>query len=716
MNNRSRTIALVGNPNTGKSTLFNALTGMKQKIGNYPGVTVERKMGFMQVEGAKYKIIDLPGTYSLNHKKIDERIAYQTLIGEYEHEETPDLAVLVLDATNLDRNLYLATQVMDLEIPTMVLLNMSDLAKERGISVDAEAIQKRLGVPVLPIVAKDKADIQKVRQAIAEHDLSTPKPLNWKPDEPLHDAINILTEQWLKPHTDLPTRSHPIEALRLISDNQVPDDFHNHPRKEVAQEIIAKAQSRIERAGKNPTAAEVMARYDFIEHCTHNGSNQQSQEVETTSDKIDAVVTHKVAGPILFVVILLLMFQSIFSWAEPFMDLIDLFFVQAGNFVAQTLPPGILNDLLVEGVIAGLGGVIIFLPQIMFLFFFISILEGTGYMARAAFVMDGFMTRIGLHGRSVVPLISGFACAIPGIMATRTIESWTDRLITIMVLPFMACSARLPVYALMISAFVPDETVIGFIGLQGLTFFGLYIFGIVMAVAAAWVMKLFYSDGSSTPFMMELPSYKMPNWSAVFYSMFERGWIFVKEAGKIIMAISIVLWFLASYPKVDVPPEIANQPVTSEASFNSQESVSSYKLKHSYAGQFGRWMEPAIEPLGFDWKIGIGLLTSFAAREVMVGTLNTIYSVGDESGSVATLQQKLINDKDPKTGKPVFSTLSAISLMVFFALAMQCMSTLAIVRRETNSWKWPIVMFTYMTALAYICSLVIYQIGLALGY
>ncbi len=503
---------------------------MKQKVGNYPGVTVERKTGYVTIDDTKHKVIDLPGTYSLNHKKVDERIAYQTLIGEYEHEETPDLAVLVLDATNLDRNLYLATQVMDLEIPMIVLLNMSDLAEDRGISVDADAIQKRLGVPVLPIVAKDKQDIQKVRQAIANHDLSPTKSLSWKPKEPLNEAIDLISNEWLKPHTDLPNRAYPIEALRLISDNQVPDDFHQHPKKEVAEEIIAKAQERIERAGHNPSAAEVMARYDFIEECTRNGSSRQEEEPETLSDKIDKFVTHKIAGPVIFVAILLLMFQAIFSWAEPFMNLIDLFFVEAGNFVAQNLPPGILNDLLVEGVIAGLGGVIIFLPQIMFLFFFISILEATGYMARAAFVMDGFMTRIGLHGRSVVPLISGFACAVPGIMATRTIESWSDRLITIMVLPFMACSARLPVYALMISAFVPDQSVIGFIGLQGITFFGLYIFGIVMAIAAAWVMKLFYADTSSTPFMMELPSYKMPKWSAVFYNMFERGWIFCKRS------------------------------------------------------------------------------------------------------------------------------------------------------------------------------------------
>lgn len=717
MKNQSLTIALVGNPNTGKSTLFNALTGLKQKVGNYPGVTVEQKIGSVVIDGTRHKVIDLPGTYSLNHKKIDERIAYQALIGEYEHEETPDLAVVVLDATNLDRNMYLATQVMDLEIPMIVLLNMNDLAEERGITLDADTIQQRLGVPVLPIVAKDKKDVQKVRQAIADHDLKAPKPLSWKPQAPLNQAIALITDEWLHPHTDLPDRAYPIEALRLISNNQLSDDFNNHPRKDVAEKIVARAQSQLEKAGQNPTAAEVMARYDFIEKCTSNGNGERPQEEsETLSDKIDAVVTHKFLGPVILVSILLLMFQAIFSWAEPFMNLIDLFFVQAGTTVAETLPPGILNDLLVEGVIAGLGGVVIFLPQIMFLFFFISILEGTGYMARAAFVMDGFMTRIGLHGRSVVPLMSGFACAVPGIMATRTIESWSDRLITIMVLPFMACSARLPVYALMISAFVPNENVFGFISMQGITFFGLYIFGIVMAILAAWVMKTFFTDGESTPFMMELPSYKMPKWSAVFYNMFERGWIFVKEAGKIIMAISIVLWFLASYPKVEVPDSVTSSTTTTEASFNAQESASSYKLKHSYAGQIGQFIEPVIRPLGFDWKIGIGLITSFAAREVMVGTLNTIYSVGDEEGSVKTLKQKLLNDKDPETGEPVFSTLSAISLMVFFALAMQCMSTLAIVRRETNSWKWPAVMFFYMTTLAYLCSLIVYQGGQALGW
>ncbi|HET6527625.1 MAG TPA: ferrous iron transport protein B [Balneolaceae bacterium] len=710
------TIALVGNPNTGKSTIFNALTGLRQKVGNYPGITVERKAGELLLNGVKHNIIDLPGIYSLNHKKIDEEIAYKTLIGQYGDERSIDLAIVVLDASNLDRNLYLATQVMDLEIPMLVLLNMSDQAKDKGIMVDAEKISQRLKVPVIPTVAKQKKDIQKIRDFINAESFKAPEALSWQPAEPLKNAISMVTDEWLKVHTDLPSKAYPIEALRLISENGAGNGFHEHPKAHVAKEIIEKARQDIERKGHNPEAVEVMGRYDFIGECTQTGAFSETEESETLSDKIDAVVTHKVFGPIIFVAILLLMFQAIFTWAEPLMNLIDLMFIQTSNWVAAALPPGLLNDLLVEGVIAGLGGVIVFLPQIMFLFFFISILESTGYMARAAFVMDGFMTRIGLHGRSVVPLISGFACAVPGIMATRTIENNRDRLITIMVLPFMACSARLPVYALLISAFVPNEMVLGFISLQGLTFFGLYIFGIVMAIGAAAVMKLFFKGGKQTPFMMELPSYKMPKWTAIVHNMFERGWIFVKEAGKIIMAISIVIWFLASFPKVEVPPEIQNPSVTTEAAAGPQISASSYKLRHSYAGQFGQWIEPVIKPLGFDWKIGIGLITSFAAREVMVGTLNTIYSVGAENGNTVTLQQKLINDTDTETGEAVFSTLTAISLMVFFALAMQCMSTLAIVRRETNSWKWPLVMFAYMTSLAYICSLIIFQGGTALGF
>lgn len=711
MSEDALTIALVGNPNTGKSTVFNGLTGLKQKIANYPGVTVERKVGYTRIDDTEYKVIDLPGTYSLNYKKIDERITYQTLIGEYEYEEAPDIVVIVADSTNLDRNLFLATQVMDLGLPTMLVLNMQDIAADKGITTDPAKLEEALGIPVLALSAKFKKDIEELKQAIAQERYAIPESLSWEPGSNLRIAIDVVIDKWIKPHTSLTERAHVIEALRLISDNQLSESFYVFDNTEFGQKVIDEARFLIENEGGNPIAAEVLNRYDFINRCTGDSVQQEDENAQSLSDKIDEVVTHKVFGPIIFLLVLLVMFQSIFTWATPFMDMIDLVFVETGNWLSANLPEGVLSSLLVDGVVAGLGGVVIFLPQILFLFLFIYILEGTGYMARAAFVMDGFMTKVGLHGRSVVPLMSGFACAIPGIMATRNIENWRDRIITIMVLPFMACSARLPVYALLIAAFIPDDRVFWFIDLQGLTFFGLYLFGIVMAILAAVVMNQFFAKSESSPFIMELPSYKMPKWSVVFQNTAERGKVFVTEAGKIIIAISIVLWFLASYPKVDIPDNVGSEPVTTESSFNPQEDPDAYQLKNSYAGKFGNFIEPAIEPLGFDWKIGIGLITSFAAREVMVGTLNTIYSIQESGDEVVTLKQKLINDKNPETGQPVYSTATAISLMIFFALAMQCMSTIAIVRRETNSWKWPTAMFVYMTALAYISSLIAYQIG-----
>ncbi len=711
MSKEPLTIALVGNPNTGKSTIFNALTGLRQKIANYPGITVEQKVGTSIIGGVLHKIIDLPGAYSLNYKKLDERIAYETLIGSYEHEEIPDLALVVVDSSNLDRNLYLATQVMDLGIPVMLILNMSDVAKGKGISINPDLISNSLGVPVVAISAKNKSDIDQLKQKISESDLEVPEPLKWGPDDSLKEAMNLLINEWIKPYTNIPESARSIEALRLISEGEFNNAFYQFEKEEKGKSTIKKARELVEKGGGNPMATEVLSRYNFIGECTSNASSITSQTKASLTDRIDAVVTHKVAGPVIFTLVLLFMFQAIFSWATPFMDMIDLLFVEGGNWVANTLPEGMLNDLLVDGVIAGLGGVVIFLPQILFLFFFIYVLEGTGYMARAAFVMDGFMTKVGLHGRSVVPLMSGFACAIPGIMATRTIENWRDRIITIMVLPFMACSARLPVYALMIAAFIPSTTILGIFTLQGITFFGLYIFGIVMAVLAAFVMKRIFPTGQQTPFIMELPAYKMPKWSVVFQNTAERGKVFITEAGKIIVAISIVLWFLASFPKTEMPVLTQTDNTEYNSSFDVTENPESYQLRHSFAGQFGKIIEPVIEPLGFDWKIGIGLITSFAAREVMVGTLNTIYSIEEEDGESSTLKEKLINDVNPETGQPVYSIATAISLMIFFALAMQCMSTIAIVKRETNSWKWPTAMFVYMTALAYLSSFIAFQIG-----
>jgi ferrous iron transport protein B len=711
-------IALVGNPNTGKSTLFNALTGLRQKIANYPGVTVEQKTGYTTINGNKIRLTDLPGIYSLNPQQPDEQIAYDVLTGQYEHEPAPDLAIVVADASNLSRNLYLATQVSDLGIPVLVVLSMIDLAREKGLEVDAGHISSMLGVPVIPVVAKDAGQAEKLRLYLETHDIPVPDSLSWNPGPALEKAVETIIKEWVIPYSQTPARAQYIEALRFLSSdhaiNAIPDLKQQHK----LRSLVENARRDLEAAGKNYLAEEVMRRYDFIERCTSRSVKTTPESNNSRSDKIDAYLTHHLMGPLFFGGLLLLMFQAVFSWAAPFMDLIDLMFVETGNALSDMLPAGLLNDLLVEGVVAGLGGVVIFLPQIMFLFFFISILEGSGYMARAAFVMDGLMSKAGLHGRSVVPLMSGFACAIPGIMATRTIDNWRDRLITIMVLPFMACSARLPVYALLIAAFVPDTPVVGFINVQGITFFGLYIFGIVMALLSALVMKQLFHSGQSSAFIMELPGYKMPKWSSVFHTVFERGKIFVWEAGRIIVAISIVLWFLASFPQKDfgdIPAGFrAAETVetTGNAEVSEEQRLASYQLRESYAGRFGRFIEPVIEPLGFDWKIGIGLITSFAAREVMVGTLNTIYSVQDESGESLTLQQKLRRDTDPDTGEPLYNFWTALSLMVFFALAMQCMSTIAIVRRETNSWKWPVIMFSYMTILAYLCSLAVYQGGI----
>ena len=706
MEQTPKTIALIGNPNTGKSTVFNALTGLRQKIANYPGITVERKAGTSIIGGVLHQIIDLPGAYSLNFKKLDERIAYQTLIGDYEHESRPDIVLAIADASNLDRNLFLVTQVMDLEIPIVLVLNMMDVAEQKNISIDVESISKNLGLPVIPISAKKKEDIERLKSTLADMDTVPSKSLAWLESFQLRQALGTVKSEWIDQHTEIPESAKNTEALRLISEGSIDGVFYKFKEQKKGDEVIQKARAILEKSGENPMAAEVLQRYDYIDGVTKNSLTQSNSQEKTRTDKIDAVVTHRVFGPIIFASILMLMFQAIFSWATPFMDFIDLVFIETGNWVANALPAGMLNDLLVEGVIAGLGGVVIFLPQIVFLFLFIYILEGTGYMARAAFVMDGFMTKVGLHGRSVVPLMSGFACAIPGIMATRTIENWRDRIITIMVLPFMACSARLPVYALLIAAFVPATTVLGIFTYQGLTFFALYIFGIVMALLAAAVMKRFFPTGSQTPFIMELPAYRIPKWDVVLHNVADRGWVFIKEAGKVIVGISIVLWFLASFPGVD----------ESEYSQNAYEgeTIESYQLRHSFAGKFGQIIEPTIEPLGFDWKIGIGLITSFAAREVMVGTLNTIYSIEGDDEDIVTLKQKLIDDTNPATGEPIYTVATALSLMIFFALAMQCMSTIAIVRRETNSWKWPTAMFVYMSGLAYICSLLTYQIGSAL--
>lgn len=734
-------IALVGNPNTGKSTLFNVLTGLRQHVGNYPGVTVERKEGHAKSIQRSYKIVDLPGTYALNPKSMDERITYNTLTGVLVGEPVPDCVVVVVDAGNLERNLYVLTQLFDLRLPVIVALNMTDVALTKGITIDIARLSDRLGVPVVPMVASKGIGIDLLKNELDQIEtLKNPKSI-FDGSEVVYKAAEHLNTNWIRPRKLVPERAGIVESFRLLNNLGIIAEFDKHPDREHLRAIVTEARSMVTQQGLNSTTAEILARYAWIGKVCDGVVSRKTSD-SNLSDRVDSIVTHKVWGPIVLVVILLVMFQSIFSWATPFMDLIDSLFIGSGNFLNDLLPDAWYTHLLTEGILAGLGGVVIFLPQIMILFFFISLLEGSGYMARAAFVMDGFMTKIGLNGRSVAPLISGFACAIPGIMATRTIENTKDRLITIMVLPFMACSARLPVYALMTAAFIPDEQIFGFIGWQGLTFFALYFFGIVTAITAAWVFKKIFKGGDSIPFLMELPDYKVPDWKLVVRTMVQRGWVFVVEAGKVIMVISILLWFLASYPKQTIDSETtagiqveqtqqelspdqaiisaevdsvqASDQDTSRISGQSLEQEvllpESNQLRNSYAGRFGRLIEPAIAPLGFDWKIGIALLTSFAAREVLVGTLNTIYSVEDQE-DIVTLRQKLAEDRDPETGEPIYGLWTALSLMVFFALACQCMSTLAVVKRETNSWKWPVIMFVYMTALAWVASFVVYQLG-----
>jgi ferrous iron transport protein B len=709
-------IALVGNPNTGKSTLFNALTGLRQHVGNYPGVTVERKEGTCKTAKRSYEIIDLPGTYALNPKSPDERITYNTLLGVQEGELLPDAVVMVVDAGNLERNMYILTQLFDLKLPVIVALNMVDVAQSKGITIDTRLLSDRLGVPVVSIVANKGHGIDDLKLRFDEFEsMRVPRPI-FDGNEVVHKAAALISEKWVSAHTPIKASSRITESFRLLNNLGIINEFDSHPGRELLRGVLAEARAMVSQSGANSTTAEILARYAWIGRVC-DGVVHRRHEDRTVTDKVDTVVTHKIWGPLVLMLILLLMFQSIFTWAEPFMDLIDGFFIGIGSYLGDMMPDAWYTRLLTEGVLAGLGGVVIFLPQIMILFMFISVLEGSGYMARAAFVMDGFMTRIGLNGRSVAPLISGFACAIPGIMATRTIENTKDRLITIMVLPFMACSARLPVYALMTAAFVPNTYVFGFLSWQGITFFGLYFFGIVTAITAAWVFKKVFKGGESIPFLMELPDYKVPDYKLVMRTMVQRGWIFVVEAGKVIMVISIVLWFLASYPvqeqvqeQVQVQEQQQVQVEVGSGLADVGTSIVVSPLEMSYAGRFGKFIEPAIEPLGFDWKIGIALLTSFAAREVLVGTLNTIYSVEDDD-DLSTLRQKLADDTDPVTGKRVYGLWTAISLMVFFALACQCMSTLAVVRRETNGWKWPVVMFTYMTALAWLASLVVYQLG-----
>ena len=702
-------IAVVGNPNTGKTSVFNALTGLRQKVGNYPGVTVEKKTGFLKkAVGKKVRIHDLPGLYSLIPKSLDDKIAADILLHRLEEKAELKLVIIVADATNLGRNLYLVTQIIDLGLPVILALNMMDLAKAGGIQIDVEGLSNELRIPVIPIIANKKKGIDQLENAIfrtiqEEAYVHTAK--DWHLEEAVKKAVDPI-HSWFLDNSNLGEAACLAEAMRVLSNDTALENWLEHYNgsrlKNGDQLELLVKQAREELVGKNIPwhMYEAKVRYEWIDEICQKTVEEEKKIGLSFSEKVDRILTHRVAGLVIFVFIFAVVFQSIFTWSELPMNAIENLFHWIGLQVATIMPDGVLKNLIVDGAIAGVGAIMVFLPQILFLFFFLSILEDSGYLARVAFIMDRFMKGAGLSGRSVIPLLSSFACAIPGIMATRTIQNWRDRLITIMIAPLMSCSARLPVYTLFIAAFIPDVSILGVFSLAGLTLLSMYLLGIVMAMNSAYVFKRFVArkERPST-FVMELPPYRLPSLKWTILQMFERSKIFVMNAGQIILAISIVLWFLASYPKPD----------------NSAEISPGEAIRQSYAGKIGKFIEPAIAPLGFDWKIGIGLITSFAAREVMVSTLATIYNVEGADENSVNLRETLKNERDPITNKPTYTPLIAIALMVFFVLACQCMATVAIVKRETNSWRWPIVMVVYMTTIAYIGALIVYQGGKLLG-
>jgi len=696
-------VALIGNPNTGKSTLFNVLTGLNQKIGNFPGVTVDKKTGYFTLaDNRKVELVDLPGTYSLYPKSQDESIVFSVL-ADQSNALKPDLVIVILDASNLKRNLLLYTQVADLKIPVVVALNMIDLADKSGIKIDIDLFSKKLGVPVVPISARKIEGIDKLKDAIGY--------ANKVAFQSESIDVTSIAPQLIARLQERLKLDNPYFALQLAHQHETLK-FLSADENEIIESIELENNFHSQKA----QGAETIARYAFINELLYDTVKKpETAQDESMSNRIDKVLTHKVFGFVLFFAILLFMFQAIFSWSSYPMELIADLFVWVQDKLHQLLPAGPLTSLLVDGVIAGLSGVMVFIPQIAILFAFISILEDTGYMSRVTFMMDKLMRKVGLNGKSVVPLIGGFACAVPSIMSTRTIENWKDRMITIMVTPLVTCSARLPIYTLMIALVVPNKNIWWVFNMQGLALTGMYVFSLVSSVTVAFVFKLILKGRERGYFIMELPVYRMPRWSNVIYSMYERSKTFVFQAGKVIIAVSVILWVLASYGPGDRFEQIDKkyQQTQYTKTLNSNElerAISSEKLENSYAGVLGHVIEPAIRPLGFDWKIGIALITSFAAREVFVGTMATIYSVNGSAEKMESVQEKMHQAKNPQTGQPVFTLAVAFSLMMFYAFAMQCASTVAVVYRETKDWRWPAIQFAYMAVLAYTASFIAYHV------
>ena len=692
-------VALIGNPNTGKTSVFNSLTGLNQKVGNYPGITVDKKEGICKLSrGVKAHILDLPGTYSLNASSIDENVVIELLLNKND-KDFPDLAVVVSDVENLKRNLLLFTQIKDLKIPCILVINMSDVMARKGITLNIPKLEEKLYTKIALVSTRKNKGIDDLKKLIENYRVL--------PKNQCLDATTIDTDYFQRLGKAFPNQD--LYKLWVVITQDV--NFRNIARNELD---ITKFQTKTASELKRLQQKEAIKRYQFINEVLKETQIIDRSKAKDLRSRLDRILTHKVWGYLIFFTILLVIFQAIYDWATVPMDLIDSTFASLAEWIKNTYPNGgKITDLVAEGIVAGIGGVVIFIPQIAFLFLFISILEESGYMSRVVFLMDRIMRRFGISGKSIVPLISGAACAIPAVMATRNIENWKERLITILVTPFMTCSARLPVYLIIIALVIPSGDFFG-VSYQALTLMLLYIIGFVMAIFSAYILDKVLKIQRKTFFVVEMPSYKLPLIKNVIITVIEKTKTFVFEAGKIILAISVILWVMASYgpgEKFNNAKEIVTNKNVSISAFELEDKIAAYRLEHSYIGIVGKTIEPVIKPLGYDWKIGIGLVTSFAAREVFVGTLATIYSVGSasENENINTIKTKMSNERYSNGGK-VFTFASGISLLLFYAFAMQCMSTLAIVKRETKSWKWPLIQLLGMTTIAYFFALLAFQL------
>jgi ferrous iron transport protein B len=735
-------VALIGNPNTGKSTLFTALAGVRQQVGNYPGVTVEKKIGHMQFDGQRYALVDLPGTYSLAPRSLDEMVTVDVLLGRREDAPRPDAVLCIVDASNLERNLYLVSQVLELGLPTVVALNMVDIARQKGVEIDIARLERQLGLPVVPVQANRKIGIDKLKTALAAAMSAEPN----VPPSPFPDAFkrevdeleNLLAEGESQSASQPKLPRYLLERLLLDTGGYLEDYMAQRHDWRAIRDAVLAARARLAAAGCPVPAVEAMARYGWVSKVLEGVVRRPNERPVTASDRIDHVLTHWLWGSLFFLLMMLLVFQAVFTWAKPPMDWISGGIEALGELTQAHMAEGALRSLVVDGIFGGVGGVLVFLPQIFFLFFFIAVLEDCGYMARAAYLMDRLMVPVGLSGKSFIPLLSSFACAIPGIMATRVIENRRDRLTTILVAPLMSCSARLPVYTLLSAAFIPDLRYLGgWMGLRALTIASMYLIGMLVAMVVALLLKRTVLRGPTPPFVMELPSYKMPSVNTVLYRMFERGWAFIRRAGTLIVAVSIVVWAALYYPhdaatveapfqvqreslqkQIDTLPEgDADRMAAEEKLARLEKEIEGAYERQSWLGRMGHAIEPAVRPLGWDWRIGSAVIASFPAREVVVATLGIIYNLGGEvdlekDDDRTQLETALRNATWDGTDRPVYNIPVALSIMVFFSLCAQCAATLAVIKRETNSWRWPLFTFVYMTGLAYLAALATYQLGM----